>query len=557
MNADTLAATGEAGWAALNAGDWLAAQRCFEACLKEQDSAEAHDGLGLALWWLNDVAAAHAQRATAYRLFRQRGEPRRAARIAAWLAREQLFLHSNPSAMRGWFARAHRLLDEAGPCIEQGWVTMYRASMLDGPAELEQEALQTIALARADQDVDLESFSLAFLGMARVALGRVADGMEALDEAMAAALGGEAIGLATVSEVFCVLLSACDLAGDLVRLEQWCRAAADFAARHHCSFLSAYCRATYGGLLASTGRWQEAETELLGAIQAFDAGHRGLRLQAVIRLADLRVSQGRLAEAEALLAGHEDHGAALLPLARLHLARGEPELARAALRRALPPTSAATLDRVPALVLQVEVSLALGDIVAATEAAEQLAELARRTQSELLLAQADLADGHVRRHCGDARAAECVQAALARLRTCEQSLLAGRARLEMAHLLVDSDRAGAITWARAALATFERLGAAHDADQAAAVLRQLGVATPPGPRLRQSLTRREGEVLALVAEGLTNHEIAERLCISVKTAEHHVSQILAKLGARTRAEAAALAASQGTPPAGRRAGPRR
>ena len=60
--------------------------------------------------------------------------------------------------------------------------------------------------------------------------------------------------------------------------------------------------------------------------------------------------------------------------------------------------------------------------------------------------------------------------------------------------------------------------------------------------IRPGLTARQLEVLALVAEGLTNTEIAERLVVSPRTAEHHVAAVLTKLGATTRREAARRAA---------------
>ena len=87
------------------------------------------------------------------------------------------------------------------------------------------------------------------------------------------------------------------------------------------------------------------------------------------------------------------------------------------------------------------------------------------------------------------------------------------------------------------------LGAPRAVDMACEVLRGLGSATGPRPRATGQLTAREQEVLALVSLGASNADVATALCISEKTAGHHVSHILAKLGVRNRTEAAAHAGS--------------
>jgi DNA-binding NarL/FixJ family response regulator len=96
--------------------------------------------------------------------------------------------------------------------------------------------------------------------------------------------------------------------------------------------------------------------------------------------------------------------------------------------------------------------------------------------------------------------------------------------------------------ARAALEAFARLEAARDVDAATAVLRSLGVRSSTGGKGGGPLSKREGEVLELLGHGLSNPEISDRLFISRKTVEHHVGNILSKLGLRTRGEATAYAA---------------
>jgi DNA-binding NarL/FixJ family response regulator len=116
-----------------------------------------------------------------------------------------------------------------------------------------------------------------------------------------------------------------------------------------------------------------------------------------------------------------------------------------------------------------------------------------------------------------------------------------RTRLEMARALAERAPEVAVAEAKAALEDFERLEAARHADAAGALLRSLGAPVRTGPKGVGALTRREAEVLELVGAGLSNPEIAERLFVTRKTVEHHVGNLLAKLGLRNRAEAAAWA----------------
>ncbi|HEU4785372.1 MAG TPA: LuxR C-terminal-related transcriptional regulator, partial [Ktedonobacterales bacterium] len=121
---------------------------------------------------------------------------------------------------------------------------------------------------------------------------------------------------------------------------------------------------------------------------------------------------------------------------------------------------------------------------------------------------------------------------------------------EQALALMDGDEAAQ----RNALAIFERLGARPAADKVRQRLRSAGVrGLPRGPRSTtrenpHGLTSRQLEILLLLAEGLRNPEIAGRLSTTPKTVEHHVSDVLAKLNVRSRAEAVRVAYELGLVP---------
>ncbi len=262
---------------------------------------------------------------------------------------------------------------------------------------------------------------------------------------------------------------------------------------------------------------------------------------ALVRLADLRVRQGRFEEAEQLLDGLDVDAEVAHPRAAIHLARGETALALDVLERALDQVDPHSTAAAPLLALLVDVHLAASELGAAEEAVAQLALCATPRSNDYLMAAAALAQGRVCLASGTGDPQACLREALAgspRPRCRWRWLAPGSS---WPTLLVTDRPEVAMAEARAALDAFERLQAARHVDAAAAVLRSLGVRATPAKRGGGVLTRREAEVLDLLGHGLSNPEIADRLYISRKTVEHHVGNILAKLGLRSRAEAAAYA----------------
>ncbi len=230
------------------------------------------------------------------------------------------------------------------------------------------------------------------------------------------------------------------------------------------------------------------------------------------------------------------------PLAAIHLARGKTSLARDVLERALDQLDPNSATAAPLMALLVDVHLAENALEDADATVATLARCASRHASHYLRAAAALARGRVCLAAGTGDPRACLREALAGFARAQLPMELARARLELANALLTDRPEVAMAEARAALEAFERLRAARDADAAAALLRSLGARPASGRRGGGLLTRREAEVLDLIGYGLSNLEIAERLFSSRKTVEHHVGNILAKLGLRSRAEAAAYAA---------------
>jgi ATP/maltotriose-dependent transcriptional regulator MalT len=404
-----------------------------------------------------------------------------------------------------------------------------------------------MAIARDCAVPDLEVFALSLLGRAEVSAGRRAEGMALLEEAMAAAAAGRVRNLHTLGEAYCNLVIACTAAGEWERAAEWCELIDEFARTNDLAPLLGACRTIHADVLLATGRWNEAERALESALATHSRYVPGMASPTVATLAELRIRQGRLAEAERLLAGREENPSALRALALLRIAEGRSDTAVALLQRGLAGADG-PMRATQLLAPLVDARLAAGDLPGAADAARSLAGLAHSSGIALVHARADLAAARVALAAPDGvpteehRADEAARRALAGFGALGMPLDAGEARLELARALASDTPELAREEARAAHAAFRELGASRAMSAAAAVLRDLGEATGARPRGIGELTAREQEVLGLLALGMTNARIAETLVISEKTAGHHVSRVLRKLGVRNRAEAAAQAA---------------
>jgi DNA-binding CsgD family transcriptional regulator len=534
---------------ALAAGDFESALAAALASLEIDELPATHQIAG-GLYYLDDRdAEALRHWEAAFRLFRSAGEHRAAARVAIALAGLHVSTLGHVAAGQGWAERARILLERVGPCVEWGYLEL--ASMacdrpdVDALLASTDRAL-TIALEFGDSDLEVQA--MADGGLALVSQGRVREGFARLDAALAAISAGE-VGPVAAGIAFCSMLTACDRVGDVRRAEEWTGiiAAVLSASGNRPRVLHTHCRVAYGSVLCAAGQWSQAEDLMIEALGPADRPNFAHRPLTVAHLANLRIEQGRVEEAADLLAPFEDHVTSCAPLARVHLLRGDLDLAAAILRRGRKEMIGDVLRAGPLLALLVDVELQRGDIDAAREAAEELAALASDADVAVLRADAAVAEGRVLVALGDPSAAiHSFERAAGHLAAGERPLQLGLVRLELAEVLADiGDTPGAVVAARAALSCFERLGATIARDRAAAVLRGLGDTGRTRPQqageLIAALSPREREVLQLISAGLTNAEIGERLFISAKTAEHHVGRILTKLGVRSRAEAAALA----------------
>ncbi len=544
------AAAIEAGQQALERGAWEEARSAFERALSTSEpegNAEVLSGLAEALWWLGEIRESLELWERAYSGFRRRPDPAQAASVAIQLAVLYDANLGNHAAAAGWVARAARLVDEHALEPLWGWVLLARAAGAADSAQHEALAREAHRLGRTSGDRHLELCALTQIGVALINQGRIAEGMTFHDEALAGALAGEG-ELDTVVFTACEMMTSYSRCAQYQRMAQWIRAADRFVERYGCPYLNASCRTHYGEVLFSTGDWPRAEEELHAALRLSETSLPAVQATALASLAELRLAQGRVEDAEHLMAGFEDHDASAAVCTRIYLLRGKFTLAAATAQRWLDMIGEDRLECTPLLELLGEAEIGQAKIEAATGRGRALAEMGSSLDCQVMLARGERLQGHALAAASDSSAKQHLDAALRAFVRLEMPFEAARTRLLLARALRGLEPEVAAAEARAALAVFKNFGAVTDAGGTSTLLREIetkisertGKAPDPA-----GLTRREVEVLHLVAQGLSDKEIATRLVLSRHTIHRHIHSILTKLDLPSRTAAAAYAVRHG------------
>jgi tetratricopeptide (TPR) repeat protein len=347
----------------------------------------------------------------------QAGDPVAAAGAAVRIAMHLLFDTALMAPVRGWLARAERLLEGQDETPAYGWLAVIRAyeRMLTG--DLPGARPWARRAIEVGSNCDPAACAIGQVAEARLRIldGDVPQGLALLDQAGVATVSGDLDPFST-GVVYCELVCALQGLAHYDVAEEWTEAMERWSETNAIGSLHGRCRVHRAEILRLRGSCNEAERQVLVACQELRPYLRRELGWPLNELGRIRLHKGDIAGAEeALLAAHRAGWDPQPGLALVRLAQGDPATAAASLRDALerplgvpskerPPNT--HLQRAPLLAAQVEIELAAGDLGRARLAADELELIAARFESRALLAGAALARGRVRLADGDAAGAE-------------------------------------------------------------------------------------------------------------------------------------------------------
>ena len=306
------------------------------------------------------------------------------------------FLHrvslGNVAASRGWLGRLERLVEAHDLEPLRGWAVLLRA-VRPGRGRPGRRRGPRAPVARGRPPGRRHRPGALRPGPGRRPGGRGRPGRGGLRTARRGdgrrARRARAGAWTRILITSCTMIACCSRAAQVRRAAQWIRAGDDFVRRYGSPHVFTVCRLHSGNVLLATGRWAEAEAQLEDAIQGSRRAEPALFAEALAKLAELRLAQGRVEEAAGLLAGFEDRPTSVRAMAGVHLARGEPARAAALLRRRLRAVGDSTLESAPLVELLAEAEGAMGARRTAGSRARRLSEAGAAAGCEVMAAFAE------------------------------------------------------------------------------------------------------------------------------------------------------------------------
>jgi DNA-binding NarL/FixJ family response regulator len=517
--------------------DWPTAAAAYASLATDILSADDLAAYADTQFWLGRSEDQLRLGAAAYDAFRAESRSGGAAMAAVLLG----ILHmarGDEAQGTGWIRHAGRLADGLPEGVVHGFIlflTAVEGNLQAGrPTDAVVAARRLQDLGRRLDEPDIVAIGIQAEGRALIKAGHTAEGLALVDEAMVAALDGRLTPF-TLGILYCHTIAACHEVADLRRMARWTDLTEKWLGTLPATLPSG---GPFGGLCAVhraqlhllRGAWGEAERAALQVVQLLDTGRLDYAAEAWYVVAESRRLRGDAGAAEAYDEAHARGRNPQPGRALLRLAHGDAEGAARSVRSAVAAAGADPLRRAPLCAAAVETAVAAGRLQDADAAAAELEETASIYATSGLEAMAATARGAVL--LADGRAEEALPVLAGAYRDWQQ-LGAGYAAARACVLLAEAyrtlgDAESAASEEALAKATFERLGARW-----------------PAPETPDGLTARECQVLALVAEGRSNRQIAEVLFISDRTVARHLTNIFHKIDVESRTQAARYAIDHG------------
>jgi DNA-binding CsgD family transcriptional regulator/uncharacterized protein HemY len=526
------------GRIALSVGEWEKAREFLSNALKEEESAETYEELGWACWWLNDASGVFENRTKAFNSYLEKDDKLGATRNACWIGVDYIEFKGEFAVASGWFKRAENLLEGLPDSSDLIMYKILRARwtfQIDKNSELAFKLLdESLQMSKSLKSIDGEMLAEALKGFILVVEGNISQGMPLLDDATLLAINSDQSDIKFTTITCCYLIDACERIRDYERATQWCDNVKELCKRWRYKAMFANCRMKHAGILIWKGDWNEAEEELLSAANELQE-FRPIQVNAcTVRLADLKRRQGKWNEAEKLLDKVESHPLKQLFSAFLFFDREEYEkaldIADRYLRRF---TLTEKAERTVVLELLIKINIKLGKFEKAQSLLDEIKEIAASINTLPLKAALLSAEGTLNFANNKLeQAKQNLEDAVDIYDRIKSMFESARTRVVLADVLVKLNKyAQAEGELDTAITKFKDLGAAKDFDKARYVLKNLYKENAEdSAKNKFEFTGRELEVLRLIAEGKNNEEIAEKLFLSVRTVEKHLTNIYSKVG---------------------------